>query len=337
VPVTEYTRPNEYLDAEDKNVTDSEGRMLTAINPAYMTRQLSELAAKAEGVRFRITSLDRIGPENAPTSREAAYLEAFESDQSARGEVVDRDGDLSFFYMAPLITEEACLKCHENQGYEVGDVRGAISVEVPYGQYHTEEVILLTDAGLLFVGFVGIAGFFQRLQRHYADVEHHARYDSLTKLPNRRTLLDELDREFKYSQRKGTPFSLVMIDIDRFKAINDTYGHETGDRCLESVAKELEYFFYRLNDVVGRLGGEEFVAFLSHTDGEQAERLAEKLRARIASLNFTACDQKAYTFTVSLGVCSRNPSDESATDLLARTDAQLYRAKSSGRNLVCRA
>ncbi len=131
VPVSKSTPPNRYLEDPERDVVTTQGVELTKLNPAYMTRQLSEVARKSNSIIFHITSLKPLNPGNTPDPWEKAALLSFEKDIS---EVLDYfpEGDTPVYrYMGPLLTKKACLKCHEKQGYEVGDVRGGISVTMP--------------------------------------------------------------------------------------------------------------------------------------------------------------------------------------------------------------
>ena len=132
VPVTEKIQPNPYLDDPLRDLETNKGIKLTKINPAFMTRQIAEIAAKEKGVQFHITSLKPIRPGNKPADWERIWLESFEKGSMEQGGFVQDGSDISFRYMAPLITERSCLKCHAKQGYEVGDIRGGISVILPF-------------------------------------------------------------------------------------------------------------------------------------------------------------------------------------------------------------
>ncbi len=132
VPVTEKTLPNPYLDVPLRDIKVNDNLMLTKINPAYMTRQLSEIAKKKEGVQFHITSLKPINPKNRPTPLEEKILKDFEKGIKEKGLFIKKGGKTFYFYMAPLRTEKVCLKCHAKQGYKVGDIRGGISITLPF-------------------------------------------------------------------------------------------------------------------------------------------------------------------------------------------------------------
>ncbi|MBF0318434.1 MAG: DUF3365 domain-containing protein [Nitrospirae bacterium] len=128
VPVTESTQPNPYLDVPDRDLTTVDGKKLTMVNPAYMTRQISEIAKGMNSVEFHITSLRPIRPENKPTPWEEAALKKF--DKGSTEDVAPPAPDGTFVYMAPLKVKKTCLKCHAKQGYKEGDIRGGISVTV---------------------------------------------------------------------------------------------------------------------------------------------------------------------------------------------------------------
>ncbi len=132
VPVTEETPPNPYLtDVEERDITTPSGRELTLVNPAYMTRQVHELGREEYGLQGHITSLDPIRPENAPDPWEVEALRSFERGETEVASLELIEGEEHLRLMRPLITEKGCLNCHAQQGYEVGDIRGGISMSVP--------------------------------------------------------------------------------------------------------------------------------------------------------------------------------------------------------------
>lgn len=150
--------------------------------------------------------------------------------------------------------------------------------------------------------------------------------DSLTKLANRMRLDAALGDELKRAERYGTPFSVVLVDIDNFKRINDTRGHLAGDAALVKVARVIAESCRR-SDIPGRWGGDEFLVILPETGIESAAVDAEKLRARIPA------SPVAGAFTCSFGVATYEEGDTADT-LIGRVDAALYRAKELGRNRV---
>jgi diguanylate cyclase (GGDEF)-like protein/PAS domain S-box-containing protein len=130
VPVTKSTQPNPYLEHPRRDVVTQDGRALTMVNPAFMTRQLSEIAQQAGAVQLHITSLNPIRPANAPDAWEAEALRRFEAGLSEIVELIPGTEPVHR-YMAPLKVKKACLVCHEKQGYRIGDIRGGISVTMP--------------------------------------------------------------------------------------------------------------------------------------------------------------------------------------------------------------
>lgn len=135
VPVSSIIKPNPYLDDPLRDVTTTNGIKLTKINPAFMTRLVSELTKLDQGITFHITSSRPLNPINAPDPWELKSLASFENGITETFEVRNRDGFPFFSYMGRLITETACLGCHVKDGYQVGDVRGGISVSVPYAAF----------------------------------------------------------------------------------------------------------------------------------------------------------------------------------------------------------
>jgi hypothetical protein len=163
---TSETQPNPYLDEPGRDIMTTDGKRLTKINHAYMTRQMSEIAAVNRGYKFRVVSLKPVNPSFSADPWEANTLTAIERSNSPEGFVIDRDheGNRIFRYLKPLFTEQACLKCHEWQGYKQGDVRGAVSISVPMAHYdsvHAAEVrrtvvslVSISGAGFLLLSVV---------------------------------------------------------------------------------------------------------------------------------------------------------------------------------------
>jgi len=162
-------------------------------------------------------------------------------------------------------------------------------------------------------------------QRQMAEVMHRlAHTDQLTGVANRRELYSELQKETEKTERYGRPLSIIFFDLDHFKAVNDTYGHDRGDNVLCEVVRSVESVL-RATDRLGRWGGEEFVVLAPETDLREASRLAERLRVQIAD------HRLAPTVTASLGFAQYEAGDTPDT-LIKRADQALYKAKILGRN-----
>jgi diguanylate cyclase len=159
--------------------------------------------------------------------------------------------------------------------------------------------------------------------------ESEARTDSLTGLSNRRAFDDELKRRLSEFERKGTPVTLILLDIDFFKKFNDTHGHQVGDEVLRVVAKTLRSHA-RDMDLPCRYGGEEFAAILPATDAAGACIVAERIRTAVED-SVTACDGKSLKVTCSLGLSQAKTGDDSPK-IIRRADDALYKSKEAGRN-----
>ena len=164
-------------------------------------------------------------------------------------------------------------------------------------------------------------------------LEHAALTDLLTNLPNRRAGLNALSQAWSASNRSGQPLSVMMIDIDHFKSINDNYGHAVGDLLLKQVAKAIQSSA-RLDDSVCRWGGEEFLVICHNTDLNSAIHSAERLRKVVGSLKLTAADAQIQT-AISIGMSCRESTMPDADTMVNAADKALYAAKHSGRNRTC--
>jgi two-component system cell cycle response regulator len=157
--------------------------------------------------------------------------------------------------------------------------------------------------------------------------------DGLTQVHNRRYFDEQLDREISRSRRYERVLSLVMLDIDHFKRINDTHGHLAGDNVLKQLASTVRVKIRR-EDVFARYGGEEFGIILPEIDRKGAKQFAEKVRQMVAQQQFTF-DRNSIPVTVSLGVAVLTSEHRAAADLVHAADEKLYEAKNAGRNRVC--
>jgi diguanylate cyclase (GGDEF)-like protein len=161
-----------------------------------------------------------------------------------------------------------------------------------------------------------------------------AMHDELTGLANRRHVLEALTQQLAAVSRCNLPLTLLMLDIDHFKQINDRFGHPAGDEALRQVADGLRARL-RAQDIAGRVGGEEFLVILPQTSLEGALKLAESLRASIAELQLSTADDQQIALTISIGVSTLEEMPGAQGDsLIAAADAALYRAKQNGRNRV---
>jgi diguanylate cyclase (GGDEF)-like protein len=166
----------------------------------------------------------------------------------------------------------------------------------------------------------------------FSEVQQLARTDSLTNLHNRRHFTEMARHEFERARRYHHPLTAIMLDIDHFKIVNDTYGHAVGDQVLQIVAARCKAIVREI-DVLGRYGGEEFVSLVLETDLKGGQVVAERLRQTVAE-PWIDTDHGPITVTISLGIAVLDPQCRDLEDLLRRADQALYAAKQAGRNQV---
>lgn len=171
------------------------------------------------------------------------------------------------------------------------------------------------------------------LKQRMMELDKIASLDVLTGLYNRRFFYLRMEEELARAGRSGSPLCLAFLDIDHFKLINDNYGHQAGDAVLQQIARIMSHLL-RKNDILGRIGGEEFLILLPETDGKGGARLAERMRQRIESVVFTYGEIE-LPVTVSIGVFySADPVVLGVDELVQRADAAMYEAKQGGRNRI---
>ncbi|MFH1079218.1 MAG: diguanylate cyclase [Pseudomonadota bacterium] len=455
VAASERTPPNPYLYVPDRDVKTSSGQTLTLVNPAYMTRQVNEMAEKAGASYGHLTSLNPIRPGNSPDPWERTALQAFERGvKEVSG--IDKIGNEDHMrLMRPFIVEQSCLKCHGWQGYKAGDIRGGIGVSIAmkpfYALLEAGRNRLMLIHGIVWLFFVvlialggtrlkaaqddlsesenrfrelfnnmkscvavyeavddgkdfvfrdlnhaaenteqisrvdvvgksvlqvfpsvkefGLFEIFQSvwkdgIPRHhpvsqytdgriegwrenyvyklpagevvviYDDVTESKKQeeeirilavtDPLTGLYNRRGFMALADQQMKAATRTSKKMSLLFIDIDGMKWINDTWGHEEGDRALVSAAMILKQTF-RESDILARIGGDEF-AVLAVDAAENPEIVLRRLLERIGLHN--ALPDRRYEISMSIGTTVYDPQVPcSLDDLISRADTLMYEQK----------
>nr|WP_244323297.1 sensor domain-containing diguanylate cyclase [Paraburkholderia dipogonis] len=208
-----------------------------------------------------------------------------------------------------------------------------------YAAWHRRALMMGSLMGAFALGFVALSFVLgtqlQRRLRAESELQLLARTDSLTGLHNRRTLGEILDHEWRRAQRMRSVFSLLFVDIDRFKAYNDTYGHQAGDDALAAVARCIGENIRRPADTAARYGGEEFIVVLPDTSESGASLIAEKIRAAISGLAIEHAGSEYGRVTASIGSASWTPNqDTDVTTVIKAADEALYNAKASGRNKV---
>ncbi|GAB3190934.1 putative bifunctional diguanylate cyclase/phosphodiesterase [Hydrogenophaga aquatica] len=246
---------------------------------------------------------------------------------------------------APLDIEEFEIESLEKQS-TIDDVE-MVMVSVP-------EIENVNLAGLLGVAYastrrpgpqeiavirsilavmVMVVGSSKALGRTLSELEYYSSHDPLTGLHNRRYFNEMLEYEVGRSRRHGHEFSLLMLDLDDFKDVNDTWGHPCGDMVLRRIAESLQAET-RKGDLSARLGGDEFILMLTETGREGAQVAAEKLRRRLKEQHYLSPDGKRFHVTTSVGVVTYPRDADTVSDLMAGVDMGLYRAKEQGKDSI---
>ena len=244
----------------------------------------------------------------------------------------DRDRSISARVLTGIFILLAALMLARGVYYVVAG-RVVVSIAQPLNWVNA-----LTPLLVAVLPVIGTTAFvllcFERIR---AELHRAATTDALTGLPNRRTITERASVLLALAHAGQQPFSVAVIDVDHFKAINDQHGHDIGDQVLQAVAASLRAHC-RGEEVVGRQGGEEFVALLPEADAAGAHRAAERLRTAVADQSVAVGPDTSLQVTVSIGIATGTSNSLPDFDtLLKRADMALYDAKANGRNRVCAA
>lgn len=344
VPVSEMTPANPYLKVPNRDIMTSDGLSLTLVNPAYMTRQVNELAREMNDFQGHITSLNPIRPENLPDPWEAEVLKAFERGTKESVSIEMVSGKEYFRFMRPFVTEKACLKCHAVQGYKEGDIRGGISVSIPMEPLRVIErsrmaELAIAHSFLWIIGLVGIGVGTRRLRKQTLlrekleeELLNLSITDPLTGLHNRRGFLFLAEQQLKLAERNKSGMVLFFADLDGLKWINDTLGHEEGDKALMEAATVLKETF-RASDIIARLGGDEYSVLTADITEENSEAFTARLQFLIDTQ--TNHENRRYRLSISVGCSYYDPENPCSLDeLMASADRLMYEQKNIKKGLL---
>lgn len=322
----------------EPDVVAADGRVFTLRNPALMTKEISNIFSEQNGVQFHITSLQLLNKENAPDLFEQRALKKFEEGAREVSEIEAGPAGPRFRYMAPLKVEQSCQNCHYKFNYTVGDIRGGISVSIPFKEIENELALnrqaiiglsIISLVLLLGSSYLMLTQMSAKIEAVHRALEEVSITDELTGLRNRRFLMTRFHEEFERTKRLGSSLGLFMVDLDHFKSINDSCGHPFGDLVLKSVAGAIAEMV-REYDLAARYGGEEFAVVVADMSRQDMMALAERIRETIAALSISN-DHTSIRVTASIGLAITDDGDTPET-LLKRADASLYKAKHEGRN-----
>ncbi|HEU0282776.1 MAG TPA: diguanylate cyclase, partial [Gallionella sp.] len=347
--VNENIKPSPFLaNIPDRDIPAPNGEMLTLQNPVASLREIKLKQGELYGELAHVTGLKYLNSINAPDSWEKKALGIIDKTLQDFSEVTTIDGKAYLRMMQPMIMEEGCMKCHAWTGIKIGELRGGTDIAIPLERYQSiaqreENNIAATHAGILLLGLV-LIGFISRQSRlriqesiqYQQELEHLAYVDSLTGLLNRRRFYELAEQELVRALRHERPLSILMIDVDKFKRINDTYGHATGDRVLQKLSDVFRKVVREI-DFICRMGGEEFAILLTETDQVRAMEVAERLRASTENTELNLKGEASLHFTISIGIASLSRQADKIDAIISLADGALYEAKETGRNRVCEA
>ena len=362
VKAHEGIEPNPYL--KDNHTYTKDNELLIKINPAWMTRQLSELSNEVnKNYYFKITSLNPKNPNNKADLFERKALEFL--DKNRNEDFYTRLNHKSYDLLGVLRVDESCLNCHKTQDYKVGDTMGGLRVSIPTNVYSQNVELITSKTNILYVitFFTSIVFIFiisytinsiytrernilrlnktleRKVEKRTKElVEANEKLlkistsDFLTNIPNRRYFFDMGSKAFNLAKREEQKLCVVCIDIDFFKKVNDTFGHQIGDEVLKFVSSSLKSRI-RKSDILARTGGEEFMIILNNTDIQGASNLSEKIRNFFSENNFKN-KKLDIPVTISIGISQIKDIDENLDTIIARADKALYKSKELGRNQV---
>ena len=330
--------------------------------PAFAaTETLRKLRDRYVGYDYKEAVLNPTNPRDLASAWETELVQRFRSG-AATDELTGTHGggaEQTMYVARPIrITNAACLTCHSTPdaapasmikvygpdhgfGWQKDEVVGIQLVQVPMF-YPLEKarltfrnfmLSLLAIFAAMFVAMnLALSGFvIEPMARLNRKLEDLATRDFLTDLVNRRRFFEQLEAAMAEARVKGTGLSVTILDVDFFKRINDTFGHDSGDMVLKHAAVRVREMM-RGSDCAARFGGEEFILLLRETRIDAAFAMAEAVRGKIAEIPFDRVGHVSASF----GVAEWNHG-ESARDLIARADKALYVAKQTGRNKVVRA
>jgi len=342
----ERTPPNPYLaDLPRRDVTLEDGSQLTLMNPAYMMRQMTEEYEESYGVKGKATGLAVLNPKNRPDGWERRVLQRFSQGEREVVEEVLIEGAPYVRYMRALTMGESCRQCHGVGDLKPSERAWGVSISIPLTPYIeagkvAQHSITLTH-GVVWLMGLGVVLLFSSVvwrrqcenQQLLQRISHEALHDELTGLPNRQLFLDRVEQALARSKReKAYHFAVCFIDLDRFKVVNDSYGHQMGDRILAQLATRLQYCV-RPSDTVARMGGDEFTLLLESTRTLEetlgvVERVLEVIRQVIT------VDGVTIHTDASIGICCANGDYAKAEEMVRDADTAMYRAKDEGKGRI---
>ncbi|MBF0163479.1 MAG: DUF3365 domain-containing protein [Magnetococcales bacterium] len=271
VPVDERTPPNPNLaHMPERDISTPSGKQLTLMNPAYLLRQVMEEYSDLYGARGKLTSLQPLNPANAPDPWEEKVLRQFENGVKEAVEVVGEGEDAVLRLMRPMLVQESCLKCHAFQGYQVGDVRGALGVQVPLRSFLESETIVLRNVKIAHAFFLGcgivLLGFYYRSVRTYINQERKHREQLEQRVEQRTYELRENEKRLQETTSTlheiidRAPFGIVVANGERMiRVFNPASERLFGYQKEEVLGRS---FFDLMSPRFRELNGDQFLSYI---------------------------------------------------------------------------
>lgn len=248
VPITPKTQPNLYLIDSLRDIVTVDGMQLTKINPAYMTRQMAEINMKKYDIQFHITSLNPIRPANKADQWETSALKLFADGSSELLELIQTDSNAIYRYMAPLLTEESCLKCHAIQGYKLGEIRGGISISFSASPFLISiQKQLISDVILhLFIIGLGIMGLiiYYRMSNKYFAVLKSKNLE----LSESNSTKDKLFSIIAHDLQ--SPFNVILGYTEQLRTNYDDFNEDERKRIIKEIDHSSKSSFELVSDLL---------------------------------------------------------------------------------------
>lgn len=323
----------------ERDIETPSGRQLTLLNSPTVLREILTEFESNSSDQIRLVSPNPINPRGELDLWEKTTFLKLQNGAKKIEEQTVKDGANVFRLMYPIKQQQKCKKCHDYGLEAEGDVVGGLSILVDRSQ--TDEVFYtllrrmsFAYIGIWLAGVIGLLLFDVGARKLLLKIEFTSTHDALTKLKNRGAI-EEMHRYcVQVAHRYKQDYSVLLIDVDHFKKVNDTYGHSAGDTALKVMAKTLQKTI-RATDVAGRFGGEEFLVLAPNSDINATRALAERILQSIRDEDIPHSEMEAFHITVSIGVASNSHQANDAESILNVADKALYRAKDEGRNRVC--
>jgi len=296
----------------EENVKKAEAILATLDRQAVISWHINILKFKADLAVFEKDF------ENAYLLQKEAHKLVSSYENREREEIRSK-------YKVMFDTDQALLK---NQLLERDKQLDKVALESSEKQHKLQTSLTITISLLS----LGLAFFIYRQRKNSAILHKLANTDTLTELANRRYTFIYAENMLLQAKKNTQDFSIIIFDIDHFKKINDTYGHSGGDIALKDIA-EIANEFVRNNDILGRIGGEEFLVILPNTSSKQAYEVAERIRQAIVTKDITLGD-KVVNISASFGISQLAKNQQNFNQIFHEADIALYQAKNSGRNCI---